>query len=258
MKTLEEKEVEKQKDEEKAEVKRRKRANADANPDPITGEPGSHPVGVAGGGVAGGAAGAAIGGALGGPIGGVVGAAIGAVAGGLAGKGVAEVVDPTVEDAYWRDNYKARPYYKEGTKYESYAPAYRYGWEKATHPAYRGRKFDEVEPELEREWPSYQTTGTAWRDTRDATKDAFDRVSARTGEAGRYTSQKAGSVWDRVDGNWKQFKGHIKEKWNQLTNDDVEAMEGKREKIIGKIQERYGAAKWTEADIERELDKAQF
>ena len=82
----------------------------DLNPDPITGEAGSHPVGTGVGAVAGGATGVAIGTAVGGPVGGVVGGAIGAVAGGLAGKGVAEKVDPTVESAYWRDNYSTRPY----------------------------------------------------------------------------------------------------------------------------------------------------
>src|SRR4030095_16448120 len=77
----------------------------DSNPDPITHEPGAHPVGVATGGVAGAASGAAIGGVVGGPVGAAVGGVIGAVAGGLAGKGVAEAVDPTGEDNYWRENY---------------------------------------------------------------------------------------------------------------------------------------------------------
>ena len=82
----------------------------DSNPDPITGEPGAHPVGVAGGGTGGAAAGAAIGGAVGGPIGALVGGAVGAVAGGLAGKAAGEAVNPTEEDTYWKYNYKTRPY----------------------------------------------------------------------------------------------------------------------------------------------------
>src|SRR5688572_18850202 len=85
----------------------------DSNPDPITGEPGAHPVGVAGGGTGGALAGAAIGGAVGGPVGAAVGGAIGAVAGGLGGKAAAEAVNPTQEDAYWRSNYASRPYVKE-------------------------------------------------------------------------------------------------------------------------------------------------
>ena len=49
--------------------------------------------------------------------------------------------------------------------------------------------------------------------------------------------------WDRVEGNWKQFKGKIKEKWGQLTDDDLTAMNGNREQLEGKLQERYGYAK---------------
>ena len=76
--------------------------NPDANRDPLTGAPGSHPIGTAAGAVAGAvAAGAAAGTLAAGPIGTVVGAAVGALAGGLAGKGIAEMIDPTVEDRYW-------------------------------------------------------------------------------------------------------------------------------------------------------------
>ena len=81
-----------------------------ANRDPLTGAPGAHPVGTAAGAVAGGiAAGAAVG-TVAGPVGTAIGAAVGAVVGGLAGKGIAEQIDPTAEDAYWRDNYSSRPY----------------------------------------------------------------------------------------------------------------------------------------------------
>src|SRR3954471_23170736 len=104
----------------------------DRNPDPITGTPGSHPVGTGVGAAAAGAAGAAIGSVVPGAgtvVGGAVGAVVGAVAGGLAGKGVAEAIDPTAEEAYWRDTYLSRPYVSPGTNYDEYAPAYRYGWE---------------------------------------------------------------------------------------------------------------------------------
>ena len=81
-----------------------------ANRDPLTGAPGAHPVGTAAGAVAGGLATGAAVGTVAGPVGTAVGAAVGAVVGGLAGKGIAEQIDPTVEDAYWRDNYASRPY----------------------------------------------------------------------------------------------------------------------------------------------------
>ena len=100
----------------------------DMNRDPITGAPGSHPVGTGIGAAGGGAAGTAIGSAAG-PVGTVAGAVIGDVAGGLAGKGVAEQIDPTAEEEYWRVNYKTRSYVPSGATYDQFAPAYRYGWE---------------------------------------------------------------------------------------------------------------------------------
>ena len=48
---------------------------------------------------------------------------------------------------------------------------------------------------------------------------------------------------DEIGGNWKQFKGKAKEQWDKLTDDDVTVIEGKREQLVGKIQERYGYAK---------------
>lgn len=48
---------------------------------------------------------------------------------------------------------------------------------------------------------------------------------------------------DEIGGNWKQFKGTVKEKWGKLTDDDMTVIEGKREQLVGKIQERYGYAK---------------
>jgi len=74
----------------------------DRHTDPISGAPGAHPVGAGIGAAAGGAAtGAAIG-AIAGPVGAFIGVAVGAVVGGLAGKGVAEMIDPTAAEAYWR------------------------------------------------------------------------------------------------------------------------------------------------------------
>src|SRR3954454_21429417 len=49
--------------------------------------------------------------------------------------------------------------------------------------------------------------------------------------------------WNRVEGNWKQVKGKIKEKWGNLADDDLTAINGQRDQLEGKIQERYGIAK---------------
>ncbi len=48
---------------------------------------------------------------------------------------------------------------------------------------------------------------------------------------------------DRLEGNWKQLKGSIKERWGKLTDDDLDVIEGERDKLMGRIQERYGIAK---------------
>lgn len=48
---------------------------------------------------------------------------------------------------------------------------------------------------------------------------------------------------DEVGGNWKQFKGKVKEQWGKLTDDDMTVIEGKRDQLVGKVQERYGYAK---------------
>ncbi len=49
--------------------------------------------------------------------------------------------------------------------------------------------------------------------------------------------------WDQVEGKWKQYKGQVKEKWGKLTDDDLNVIDGRREQLVGKIQERYGTAK---------------
>ena len=54
----------------------------------------------------------------------------------------------------------------------------------------------------------------------------------------------------RISGNWKQFKGKVKEKWGQLTDDDLDVVEGKREQLAGRIQERYG---YNKDQAEKEL-----
>ena len=49
--------------------------------------------------------------------------------------------------------------------------------------------------------------------------------------------------WDRIEGNWKQFKGNVKEKWGKLTDDQLDVIAGKRDHLEGRIQESYGITK---------------
>ena len=49
--------------------------------------------------------------------------------------------------------------------------------------------------------------------------------------------------WDRIQGNWQQVTGKVKEQWGKLIDDDVDVVAGRRGQLVGKIQERYGVAK---------------
>ena len=56
-------------------------------------------------------------------------------------------------------------------------------------------------------------------------------------------------MWDRVEGSWKEMTGKVKEQWGKLTDDDLTVVAGKRDQLLGKIQERYGYAR-DKADAE--------
>lgn len=57
--------------------------------------------------------------------------------------------------------------------------------------------------------------------------------------------------WDIIEGKWTQLKGSVKENWGDLTDDDLTEIAGKRDKLAGKLQERYG---WAKDKAEREVD----
>lgn len=65
--------------------------------------------------------------------------------------------------------------------------------------------------------------------------------------------------WEQIEGNWKQFKGGVKEQWGKLTDDELTRIGGKRDKLAGLIQEKYGRAKEAVEDeiseFERRLDE---
>ena len=146
-----------------------------ANRDPLTNEPGAHPVGTGLGAAMGGAATGAAVGVMAGPVGAAVGGVVGAVAGGLAGKAAAEALNPTQEDAYWRDAYAREPYYVSGRTYEQYQPAYELGWTSVSR--YEG-DFDAIEPRLADDWRArHAASGLSWTDVRPATRAAWDRAA---------------------------------------------------------------------------------
>lgn len=145
----------------------------DLNRDPITDEPGAHPVGTGVGATGGAVAGAAAG-AIGGPVGMAVGGVVGAVVGGLAGKAAAEAVNPTAEEAHWRENYTKEPYYEQGRSFDDYGPAYRYGLDARTR--HEG-EWETAEPKLASEWDSARaSSGLSWQQAQPASRAAWERV----------------------------------------------------------------------------------
>ena len=60
--------------------------------------------------------------------------------------------------------------------------------------------------------------------------------------------------WDRIKGNWREYKGKAQQQWGKLTDDDLDVVDGKREELAGKIQSRYGIAK---DEAERQIDEWQ-
>lgn len=131
-------------------------------------------LGGAAGGVAGGAAAGAMAGGMTGPVGAAVGAVVGAVAGAVMGRNA--TVDPAVEDTYWRDNYSSRPYIASGASYDDYQPAYRHGMN--SYAKYPNRSFDDIEPELGRDWSTARGNSSLdWENAKHASRDAWERVS---------------------------------------------------------------------------------
>lgn len=147
------------------------------NPDLITGAPGSHPVGTGIGAAVGGAAAAgATAGMVGGPVGVVAGAAIGAVVGGLVGKGIAEKIDPTREDAYWRENH-SRQGWAKGRRFEEFQPAYRTGYEGYAKYGAEGT-FEEREADLRRQYEGTQSI-LPWDEAKPASRAAWQKFQKK-------------------------------------------------------------------------------
>lgn len=57
--------------------------------------------------------------------------------------------------------------------------------------------------------------------------------------------------WDIIQGKWDQIKGSVKEHWGDLTDDEVTQIAGNREKLSGKLQERYG---WTKTEVDEKMN----
>ena len=97
------------------------------------------------------------------------------MAGGLAGNKFADSIDPAAEEAYWRENSSNRPYVTGGATFNEYRPAYSYGVD--AHRRFEGRSFEQVEPELMREWDRVKgMSSLTWENAKHAVRDSWQRV----------------------------------------------------------------------------------
>src|ERR1022692_184369 len=103
----------------------------------------------------------------------LVGTGLGAVAGVIAGKSIAKAVNPSLEDAYWRENHR-RQSFAMGRSYDDFGPAYRIGYEGYALYGAKGGTFDEREADLRK---NYEATHPkiAWNEARPASRAAWQR-----------------------------------------------------------------------------------
>ena len=141
-----------------------------------------HSIGEGAGAGTGAIAGAVIGSAAG-PIGTVVGAVVGAVGGAKAGGAIAEAVNPTAYTEHFKNSYASAPYYRSERSWNDYEPAYKYGYNK--YGNYAGKKFEDVETDLERGWDATKANSDlAWNEARGAVKDGWHYIErAMPGDA---------------------------------------------------------------------------
>jgi uncharacterized protein (TIGR02271 family) len=132
------------------------------------------------------------------------------VVGGLAGKGIAEKVNPTEEDAYWREHYKNEAYYDPEYTYEDYQAAYRTGYEGYGRYGTAGRSWDELEPEFRSEYERNRgNSRLTWDRARSAARAAWDRFGNRRLEQyiGYDVVDRNGSKIGTLDCLWSDQSG---------------------------------------------------
>ena len=133
-----------------------------------------HSIGEGAGAVTGAVTGAAVGSAAG-PVGTVVGALAGGVVGAKAGGGIAEAINPTDYNDHFKNTYRDTAYYASGRDWNDYEPAYKYGYD--TYSQYRGQRFEDVEPDLERNWNATRANSRLeWNDARGAVRDGWHHI----------------------------------------------------------------------------------
>src|SRR6266481_2339357 len=79
--------------------------------------------------------------------------------------------------------------------------------------------------------------------TASLTRTRVSRIDARVAQESSNQNISGGHMnWDQIEGKWKEMKGQLREKWGNLTDDDLEMIAGRRGQLIGRLQIRYGIA----------------
>lgn len=163
-----------------------------------------------------------------------MGVVVGSVVGGLVGKSTAEAFDPTVEETYWRQNYASRPYVDKKLSYEDYHPAYRTGYEGYQRYGTQGRTYQDVEPDLQRNYESeHRNSRVGWNEARYAAQDAWNRVHYNAGARAEdeywrqhYTSQPyydSGLTYESYQPAYQiGYEGYHRYSSDRRTFDEVE------------------------------------
>ena len=84
----------------------------------------------------------------------------------------------------------------------------------------------------------------------EATDEALDSAAERVSDTA--DSIESSATWQRIEGNWKQFTGSVKERWAELTDDEVAELDGNKDQLVGKVQETYGT---TRQEAEEQVDE---
>ena len=143
-----------------------------------------HSIGAGTGAAAGAVTGATVG-AVGGPVGMAAGAVVGGIVGAAAGDSIAEAVNPTEYREHFQREYKNSPHYSAERDWNDYEPAYQYGYQ--TYGEYRGKRFEDAEPELQRNWDRTRANSRLeWNDAKHAVRDGWHHIErAMPGDADR-------------------------------------------------------------------------
>jgi hypothetical protein len=86
--------------------------------------------------------------------------------------------DWTRDRSWWQDNFRNRPYVSADRGFDYYEPGYRFGYESANR--YRGKTFNEIEPNLRTDWDRFENKGqSTWENMKDAVRDAWDNLTGK-------------------------------------------------------------------------------